>query len=100
MKKGEEIFIPGVESTISLMEWLRNNDCPECNYNVVYFVQEGREPQFGCIVSSFDDDIDHECIVDCLNSNEVFEYEGMRRWHDGFGGFDFAIDGKYYYATF
>lgn len=84
--------------TIAIMEWIRDNDCPNLSYttfedargNYIAMVSKGNESMFRATLTAIDEGI-----------YKWFEYKGMKRFSDSdcYGYWLFLINGNYYYAT-
>lgn len=85
--------------TISVMEWIRDNGCPDLRYTD--FVDAGGSDIVMvsrvdiCEIKGWLDNIDTR------DENPWFEYKGMKRTQSRFvrGIWLFLIDGNYYYAS-
>ena len=96
----EKIYLDGVPSTLSIMEWIRDNGCPWVQNLAIYFSRGRNDYTFDMMVSSLDEsEIELSLELDPLDS--WYDYEGMKRLHCDIpqGMWLFCIDGKYYYAT-
>lgn len=82
--------------TIAVMEWIRDNGCPDLRYtefidgrnSFVVMVSKGDESMFRATLDAIDNGI-----------YEWFEYEGMKRFTGSVDYWLFLIDGNYYWAT-
>lgn len=82
--------------TIAVMEWIRDNGCPDLSYtefidgrnDFVVMVSKGDESMFRATLTAIDEGI-----------YSWFEYEGMKRFTSSPDYWLFLIDGHYYWAT-
>ena len=82
--------------TIDIMEWIRDNGCPDldCTFfkdargNDVAMVSKGDESMFSATLDALD-----------IGLYKWFEYKGMKRYRGVCGFWLFLIDGNYYWAT-
>ena len=88
------IKMSGLATTIPVMEWIRDNGCPDLCYTSF---EDSRGN--GLMVSNDDElgRLTEENVTMGLDS--WFEYEGMKRNGCCRDGWVFCIDGKYYYAS-
>lgn len=92
----ETIRLDGLCTTIPVMEWIRDNGCPELDHT--YFVDKYGESA----IVSYMHESEWAATMDYfeeLGRGELFDYRGMKRYHDTIGWI-FLIDGHYYFATF
>lgn len=94
MKNG--IKIQGVSSTISVMEWIRDNNSPFLDCQRFIF-EDG-----GLLIVSSQSEKGIDFLLEENPLDTWYEYEGMRRLcQDVFGRpmWYFHINGQYYYLT-
>lgn len=96
----KEIHLEGVPSTLSVMEWIRDNGCPWVSHLAVYFSRGRRDCTFDMMVSSLDES-EMELTLELDPLDTWYDYEGMKRLACDIpsGMWLFWIDGHYYYAT-
>lgn len=95
----KKIYLEGIPSTISAMEWIRANDCPRVVNLEVYFEKGRRDGLFDMMISSLDE-CDLMATLDRYPIEVWHEYDGMRRLRGySYALWYFYIDGSYYYAT-
>ena len=93
----ETIRLDGCATTIPVMEWIRDNGCPELDHT--YFVDKYGD----MAIVSYMHESEWGDIIDYLNKqgDEIwYDYKGMKRTRDIACGWVFLIDGHYYFATF
>lgn len=96
----KEIRLEGVPSTLSVMEWIRDNGCPWVSHLAIYFSKGRRDCTFDMMVSSL-------CEIEIAATLELdpldtwHDYEGMKRLSCDIPSdmWIFWIEGHYYYAT-
>lgn len=96
----KKIHLEGIPSTLSVMEWIRSNDCPWVQNLAIYFSRGRRDCTFDMMVSSLDES-EMESTLELDPLDTWYDYEGMKRLKCDIpsGMWLFWIDGHYYYAT-
>ena len=84
--------------TTSIMEWIRDNGCPNLDCTQFVDVRGNRV----AMVSRGDESMFRETLEDIdRGKSSWYEYDGMKRYQSRFvsGMWVFLIDGNYYWAT-
>lgn len=95
---GKNIVLNEPATTIPVMEWIRDNGCPDLDHTS--FSQRGMNINRGLIVSleivCDEEHLTGEMMLPPLS--EWYDYEGMKRYHEHFWWY-FYINGHLYFAT-
>lgn len=90
------IRLDGLATTIPVMEWIRDNGCPDLDHT--YFIDKYGDVVIVSYMHKEEWGMTREYLELLTAKNDWFEHKGMKRRRECCG-WVFLIDGHYYYAT-